>query len=126
MNKNNGWAYYANTGVHTNTGGNDTTYITQIYNQTVNSPSDYFLYQNYPNPFNASTEIKYKISKPADVRISVYNIRGQEINTLTNKKHSAGTYNLFFNGSNLSSGLYFYILFIDSYKKDFRKMILIK
>ncbi len=127
FNKFNGWAYFFNnTGVHTNVGGNDTTYISHMNNQTVNLPGDYSLYQNFPNPFNASTEIKYKISKSADVRISVYNIRGQEIKKLTNKRHSAGIYNLLFDGSRLSSGVYFYALFINNEKTDIRKMVLIK
>ena len=125
-NKNNGWAYYPTTGVHTNTGGNDTTYITQINNQTVNSPNDYYLYQNYPNPFNSISKIKYQISKTAYIKIVMFDISGKELSTLVSERQSAGIYNVSFDGSRLSSGVYFYVLFVNSEKKDIRKMILVK
>ncbi len=73
-------------------------------------PSDFNLYQNYPNPFNPSTSIKFDISKNAKVKLSVYDMLGKEVSVLVNQDLNAGKYNISFNMSNLSSGIYFYEL----------------
>jgi len=126
VNKNNIWAYFPTTGVHTNTGGNDTTYYTGIGNHTSIISKEFELFQNYPNPFNSISKIKYKISKIADVKISVFDISGKEVTVLINKRHTAGLYNINFDGGGLPSGVYFYALLVNSEKKDIRKMILVK
>lgn len=73
------------------------------------------LYQNYPNPFNPSTKIKFSIrsifnGQMSKVIIKVYDILGKEIATLVNEEKPAGEYEVEFNGSSLSSGIYFYQL----------------
>ncbi len=60
------------------------------------------------------------------MKIIVYDITGKEITTLADKEYKAGTYEVTFNGSNYSSGVYFYSLFINGEFADSRKMILIK
>ena len=69
------------------------------------SPSQ--LLSVYPNPFNAIANIKYFIEKPSDIKIEVYNYIGQKTATLINNFHNIGEYNIQFNGSDYSSGLYF-------------------
>ncbi|MFZ4591795.1 MAG: YCF48-related protein [Ignavibacteria bacterium] len=112
--------------MHTTIGGNDTTYITGITNNSIIELSDYQLFQNYPNPFNAISKIKYKISKSSNVKIEVMNILGRNIQTLVNKKQSPGIYEINFSGENLGSGIYFYSLNIDGKVVDTKKLVLLK
>lgn len=86
---------------------------------------DYNLYQNYPNPFNPSTKINFGIPKSGLVSIKVYDINGKLIGVLLNEYKNAGSYSVSFNGSNLSSGIYFYTLSSTDFIQT-KKMILIK
>lgn len=70
----------------------------------------YTLWQNYPNPFNTSTSIKYSLKKPGHVYLSIYNLDGQEIETIVNKYQAAGEYEIIWRAKGLSSGFYFYKL----------------
>jgi hypothetical protein len=88
-------------------------------------PTEYSLYQNYPNPFNPVTNIKYSIVKATDVSIKVYDILGNEIETLVNEFHKPGFYNIQFNASNLSSGVYFYRIIAENFIST-KKLILLK
>jgi hypothetical protein len=98
-------------------------------------PGDYKLYQNYPNPFNPVTKIRFDAAKssPRDplqrgtlVILKVYDVLGREIKTLVNEKLNPGTYEVTFDGSRLSSGIYFYRLTINDRQLAIKKMILIK
>ncbi|MFQ6605437.1 MAG: FlgD immunoglobulin-like domain containing protein [Fidelibacterota bacterium] len=76
-------------------------------------PQSYALAQNYPNPFNGQTQIHYTLEKPSDVKIIIYNIRGQAIQTLIQKRQDFGDYQVAWDGTNtrhvpVSSGMYFY------------------
>lgn len=71
-------------------------------------PEGYTLIQNYPNPFNPSTKIAYSLPEGSIVTLKVYDVLGNMIETLVNEKKSAGKYEIVFDGSNLSSGVYFY------------------
>lgn len=84
------------------------------------------LLQNYPNPFNSSTIIEFDVSTQANVVIKVYNVLGEEITVLINGTCRAGKYKSQFNGTSLSSGVYFYSLVIDNRLIESRKMLLIK
>jgi len=89
-------------------------------------PQQYLLYQNYPNPFNSSTIIKYQIpDNNAFVELKIFNILGKEIMTLVNKKQETGIYEVKFNSSNFSSGIYFYYIKAGSYSET-KKMIILK
>jgi photosystem II stability/assembly factor-like uncharacterized protein len=81
--------------------------------------------QNYPNPFNPSTVIEYDIGEVSEVRLSVYDILGRKVSELVNGRQAAGRYRLNFNGSQLSSGMYFYRIEAGRYRET-KKMILIK
>ena len=86
---------------------------------------DFHLHQNYPNPFNPTTNIKFEIPSTKFVSIDVYDVLGNKIATLLNNEKKAGIYNISFNASNLSSGIYFYSLRTDDFVQT-KKMILIK
>ncbi|MBD3169226.1 MAG: T9SS type A sorting domain-containing protein [candidate division Zixibacteria bacterium] len=73
-------------------------------------PSEVYLTGNYPNPFNSSTEIHYALPGDMDVRIDVYNVRGQLVETLVDGVKSGGYHQLRWDASQFSSGLYFYKL----------------
>lgn len=90
-------------------------------------PSDYILKQNYPNPFNPSTTIEFAIPKDGNVTLNIYNIRGQLVEKLLNNQNfNAGTLKIHFDGSNFSSGVYFYSLNVDGKRIGTNKMILVK
>jgi len=86
---------------------------------------EFALYQNYPNPFNPSTSIQYAIGSKQNVQLKVYDVLGNEVAILVNEFREAGSYDISFNASNLSSGIYFYKLQSGSFVQT-RKMILIK
>ncbi|MEO6695978.1 MAG: T9SS type A sorting domain-containing protein [Ignavibacteria bacterium] len=95
-----------------------------------NIPNNFNLNQNYPNPFNPKTIISYTIgagqlAAGSFTSLKVYNALGREVATLVNQKQNAGTYEVDFDGSNLSSGVYFYKLESENYS-DTKNMILLK
>ncbi len=71
-------------------------------------PKEYSLKQNYPNPFNPSTIIEYSVPKLSNVNLKIFDILGRTIVTLVNSKQKPGFYQVEFDASNLSSGIYFY------------------
>jgi hypothetical protein len=89
------------------------------------NPTEYALSQNYPNPFNPATTIKYSVPKLSSVTIKIYDVLGSEVATLVNEEKTAGTYEIYWNAENLSSGVYFYRLKAGSYVET-KKMILLK
>jgi len=88
-------------------------------------PKGFQLMQNYPNPFNPSTKIKFQIAKTGDTKIIVYDILGKEVVTLVSQQLAPGTYEVDFDGSALSSGVYFYVLKTESFTAT-KKLMLIK
>ena len=90
-----------------------------------NIVSEYSLAQNYPNPFNPSTIIKYSIPQSSEVQIKIFDILGNEIETLLNEEKIPGIYQIEFDGSNIQSGIYFYRIFTGKFTET-KKMILMK
>lgn len=88
-------------------------------------PENYLLIKNYPNPFNNFTTIEYVIEENTFVRINIYNIFGQKIQTLVNEEKGIGKYKINFNADNLSSGIYFCSMQYDN-KIITTKMLLLK
>ena len=87
--------------------------------------NDYGLAQNYPNPFNPTTVINYQIPKDGMVTINVYDILGNVVKTLVNEYKQSGRYNVTFNGSNLSSGVYLYTIKSNNFTAT-KKLLLLK
>ena len=88
-------------------------------------PGKFLLYQNYPNPFNPNTTISYQLPKSCLVSIKVYDVLGNEIETLVNENKPAGGYNVNFDASKLSTGVYIYRI-VAGDRSAARKMIFIK
>ena len=88
-------------------------------------PSVFSLEQNYPNPFNPSTTIKYLVPEFSQVQIKVFDVLGNEIETLVNEEKPVGTYELNWNAENLSNGVYFYRLQAGNFVET-KKMLLLK
>lgn len=99
--------------------------VTGINPISTELPGSYKLYQNYPNPFNPNSIIKFNILKADKVNLTIFDITGKEIKSLVNEILNAGTYEVDFNGEELSSGIYFYTLKTDDFS-DTKKMMLIK
>ena len=101
------------------------TYFNLSNEVVIGVPEKYSLSQNYPNPFNPVTRLGFGISDLGFVTLKIYDILGNEIKTLVNEIKPAGYYEVEFNGSDLSSGIYFYKLEAGSFKET-RRMMLVK
>jgi hypothetical protein len=116
----------------------DTAEISAVYNQNIgcaypvgisgNSneiPNSYNLGQNYPNPFNPTTLINYNLPVNGFVTLKVFDVLGREVAELVNAEQKAGRYEVQFDGTKLSSGVYFYTLRAGDFT-DTKKMLLVK
>jgi hypothetical protein len=99
--------------------------ITSIEIQQSEIPSDYSLEQNYPNPFNPSTLINFSIPENGMVTLKVFNILGQEVAELVNDVKTAGNYEVSFDASSLTSGMYIYTIQSGNFSAS-KKMMLVK
>lgn len=93
------------------------------------TPQQYTLLQNFPNPFNPSTSIGYRILKPGNVNLKVYNMLGQEVRTLVNQRQNTGYYEAVWDGTDdsgeeLPSGNYFYRLRVNNFAATNRMLLL--
>jgi hypothetical protein len=88
-------------------------------------PKEFSLEQNYPNPFNPVTKIQYSIAKTSLAKLKIFDILGREVMVLVNEVLTPGVYIADFNGSNLSSGIYYYRLEAGDFV-NVKKMVLIK
>ena len=88
-------------------------------------PSTYSLSQNYPNPFNPTTTFNYQIPNDGKVSLKVFNMLGQEVETLVSEVLAAGSYSVSFDASKLSSGMYIYTLKAGSFMAS-KKLLLVK
>jgi len=97
---------------------------------SVEKPLGVVLHPNYPNPFNPSTTISFDVRKSADVRIDIYNIKGQKVRDLVNGFYNAGKHSVVWNGLDdtgidVSSGVYFYRIRVEEFVVT-RKMVMVK
>jgi plastocyanin len=100
--------------------------VTSVDNgQNFKLPASFQLLQNYPNPSNPSTTIKYELPKASQVSLTVYDILGRVVSVLVNEKKEAGVYEVKFDASGLSSGVYFYRLIAGSNVQT-RKLMLLR
>lgn len=99
--------------------------------QTNVQPAAFALQQNYPNPFNAQTAIRYAVARPSMVNISIYDLLGQRVREVVNRRHDTGYYTVDVAADNMASGIYFYRMTARSVDDDgsyeaTRKWILVK
>jgi hypothetical protein len=87
-------------------------------------PMRYSLVQNFPNPFNPSTTIRYNIPREEKVKLEVYNLLGQKVETLVDDVHHAGSYEIIFKAGHLASGVYFYRLSAGNFSEVMRMILL--
>ena len=87
-------------------------------------PVRFELFDNYPNPFNPGTTIKYTLSGASHVRLTVYDVLGQEVSVLVNEPKNAGAYEVRFDASGLASGVYFYRLQAGNFADTKRLLVL--
>lgn len=90
-----------------------------------NVPEDFSLQQNYPNPFNPETSIEFSLNADGYVSLKVYNVAGEEVASVYEGQRNAGNYTEIFDGSELTSGVYFYTLKMNGFSQT-KKMILMK
>jgi len=93
--------------------------------EDVTLAENFALYQNYPNPFNPSTEIRFSIAKDSDVKLSVYNIKGELVANLKEGKMAKGAHSVNFDATALNSGVYFCKLTVNGAMQA-KKMVLTK
>ncbi len=103
------------------------TIITNVVSN-LQMPEHFKLYQNHPNPFNPVTKIKFDIpdsKSPVDIKLLIYDISGKKMTTLMNQKINSGTYEVAWDASNNSSGIYYYTIEAGNFKET-KMMLLIK
>ncbi|MEX0600213.1 MAG: T9SS type A sorting domain-containing protein, partial [Rhodothermales bacterium] len=119
------WSFIADVGVLTTAGAGNPDVETAIEPVDGEIPAHFALAQNYPNPFNPATTIAFTLNRTQDVTLSVYNILGRKVGTLIDGVQPAGTYEVPFDGTDLASGTYLYVLQTEN-QVAVRKMSLIK
>ena len=97
----------------------------EVVEINIGLPTEFNLSQNYPNPFNPSTTINFSVPKSEFVTLKLYDVLGNEIETLVNDQKPAGNYEVAFNASNLPSGVYYYQLKAGN-SIETKKMVLMK
>jgi hypothetical protein len=99
--------------------------IIGIKNISTEVPSSFSLKQNYPNPFNPVTKVQFGIMKTENIRITVFDVSGKELEEIVNERMQPGTYEVEWSGEKFASGIYFYRMQAGDYVET-RKMILIR
>jgi len=105
--------------------------ITGVEKEPILSANDFKLYANYPNPFNPATTISFRLKEKGNVKLTVYDIRGELITTLLNEEKEAGYYETEYKPENLASGAYLIVIEVIGENKiplfiNAKKMILLK
>jgi Secretion system C-terminal sorting domain len=97
----------------------------KVVEVSIKVPEKFALEQNYPNPFNPGTKINFVIPKSSFVNLKVYDVLGNEVATLVEEEKQAGSYEVNFDASQLSSGVYFCKLTAGDFIET-KKMLLMK
>ena len=105
--------------------GFNTTGLVAIENSGIITPHEFTLSQNYPNPFNPTTVINYQLPKASNVKLSIFDALGQEVNMLVNESQNAGNHKIEWDASALPSGVYFYRIEAGDFTQT-KKMLMVK
>ena len=98
----------------------------EIIESPTSSPTEFVLCEVYPNPFNSTTTLSVSLPVSSDLKLSVYNIVGQEVTVLTNGNYSEGYHQFTFNADGLSSGIYFIQATVPRKMSELRKVVLLR
>lgn len=109
--------------IHGSPGADDKT--STLVNNKTKFPKQFQLYQNFPNPFNPKTTFHFSIPIDNHVRLRVYNLLGQLVETITDKEYSAGDFNIQWDASHLAGGVYFYRFDAQNFSET-KKFLLLK
>jgi hypothetical protein len=93
------------------------------------TPIEFQLLQNYPNPFNPETTIEYTLPKPSHVKLTIFDLLGQEVKTLVNEFQQQGTQSVVWDGKNnrghfVPTGTYIYRVITDEFTQSFKLLML--
>ncbi|MEN3039084.1 MAG: T9SS type A sorting domain-containing protein, partial [Candidatus Kryptonium sp.] len=99
--------------------------LDKIVEVNVEVPTSFALYQNYPNPFNPTTTIEFDLPKETNVKLEIFNLRGEKVAELINRKLESGRYSVVVEFKDMPSGIYFYKLTTNEFS-DVKKMVLMK
>ncbi len=98
--------------------------VTEVASEKGNVPETYSLSQNYPNPFNPSTTIRYGLPIRSEVVLTVFNTLGQQVAHLVQEEQGAGHYEVRFDGTGISGGMYFYRIRAGEFVETRRMLVL--
>jgi hypothetical protein len=104
----------------------DTDFLTDRPSEPITIPHTYTLYQNYPNPFNPKTVIRYALPVTSHIDLSIYNLLGQKVVTLVDKEQAAGSYQVSWDATGFTSGVYFYQLGTNKGFVQTKKLLLLR
>ena len=121
INENTGWI--VGDGIFKTINGGGVVSVKDEWQNEQNVPETFHLYQNYPNPFNPTTKISYQLPTTAQVTLKVYDLLGRELTTLVKEEKEAGTHEVEFDASSLSSGIYLYWITIKDFVKTMKLMV---
>jgi hypothetical protein len=105
-------------------GGGDSVAV-PVFDDLSIAPEDFALSQNYPNPFNAQTTIRFIVSEPQNVQLTIYDLLGRQVEVIIDEHMQAGAHAVTFDASGLSSGVYFYHLRAGD-RVETKRMVLLK
>ncbi len=118
--------YFVKVSVNQNVTITENGNLVSIQEKKTETKKNFELFQNFPNPFNPETRIKYHITNPGlNVILNVYDISGRKVADLIDKKQNEGNYEIAFTGKSLSSGIYYYKIFVNGFT-DTKMMLLLK
>ncbi len=103
----------------------DNDYMVSVVDKNKSIPKSFSLRQNYPNPFNPVTKIQFDIPKVSDVSLIVYDLLGREVARLIDETKQPGHYEVFWDGSHIASGVYFYQFHTNNFSAV-KKMLLVR
>ncbi|MCS7228712.1 MAG: T9SS type A sorting domain-containing protein [Candidatus Kryptonium sp.] len=99
--------------------------LDRVVEVNVEVPSSFALHQNYPNPFNPTTTIEFDIPKETNAKLEIFNLKGEKVAELINRKLEPGRYSVVVEFRDMPSGVYFYKLTTNEFS-DVKKMVLMK
>lgn len=99
--------------------------VTYTADDITDKPNEFLLSQNYPKPFNSSTVIRYSLPQETKINLLIYDITGKEVCIPLDETQKPAKYEIIYNGSKLSSGVYYYVLRSEKFVQA-RKFVLLR